>query len=239
VQFIVLHFTAEELEDSLRTLTRGNVSSHYLVGRNPPTIYRLVAEDRRAWHAGHSYWQGQTALNASSVGIEIVNPGDSGVPGGVFQPYAPAQIDQVVRLVRDIERRHGVRPHRVLGHSDVQPQTKQDPGPAFPWHRLAEEGLIPWPDPAQVSARLLEFQKTLPDIAWFQQRLAQHGFEVPTSGSLDLATRNVIGAFQMKYRPACHDGQPDAETAALLAVVSTPGGLRLRAPGGEWQTYQP
>ena len=239
VQFIVLHYTEGDFAASLDTLTRGNVSSHYLVDRDPPVIYRLVDEDRRAWHAGVSYWQGHTFLNASSIGIEIVNDGDGGADGVHFAPYPEAQIDQVVALVRDIAERHGVKPHRIVGHSDIQPQTKRDPGPLFPWRRLANEGLIPWPDEAAVAARVPEFERQPPTIAWYQQRLAQHGFDVPQNGELDAATRTVLSRFQMKYRPSRFDGAPDAETAALLEVVTSPGGLLIVTSNGERRRYEP
>lgn len=237
VQFIVLHFTGEAFADSLHILTKEDVSSHYLVDQDPPTIYRLVDEDQRAWHAGKSYWQGQTGLNASSIGIEIVNLGDKDHRGGPFAPYPPAQIDRVVELVRDVQRRHLVRPDRIVGHSDIQPQTKTDPGPMFPWKRLADEGLIPWPDSKAVVERTEVYKVALPDVAWFQQKLAAHGFDVPQNGQLDQPTRNVIAVFQMKYRPARYDGEPDAETAALLDVITSPGGLLMRQADGSWRAY--
>jgi N-acetylmuramoyl-L-alanine amidase len=224
VLFIILHYTAEDFDGSLKVLTQGEVSSHYLIDDAPrPTVYRLVDESRRAWHAGPSYWKGHAMLNASSVGIEIVNRGYTDTPQGrVWHPYSDAQIDAVIALVKDIAARHRVRPERILGHSDVLPQDKQDPGPMFPWKRLAEAGLVPWPDAARVAAQRAAYASNLPEVAWFQQALARHGFEVPQTGQLDDATRNVIAAFQMKYRPAKFDGQPDAETAALLHVLTTP-----------------
>ena len=222
VLFLVLHYTVGDLTASMRVLTEGEVSAHYLLSDEaPPRIYRLVDEDRRAWHAGNSAWQGHRQLNASSIGIEIVNPGPRGGPEGrVFAPFSDAQIDTLIPLLRDIVQRHGIRPGRIVGHSDVQPQNKQDPGPMFPWQRLAAAGLIVWPDAARVASQQALFEFQLPDVAWFQQRLARHGFEVAEHGQLDGATRNVIAAFQMKYRPARYDGQPDAETAALLQVLT-------------------
>jgi N-acetylmuramoyl-L-alanine amidase len=239
VQFIVLHYTQGDFERSLHQLTQGNVSSHYLVNRDPPTIYRLVEEDRRAWHAGRSYWQGYTFLNASSIGIEIVNPGDSGPGGGAFSAYPDAQIEQVIALVRDVARRHGVKPHRIVGHSDIQPQTKTDPGPRFPWQRLATEGLVPWPDEAAVAAQLPQFDLQLPPVAWFQEKLSLHGFDVPRHGELDEATRSVLSRFQMKYRPSRYDGTPDAGTAALLSVITSPGGLLIVGADGQRRPYVP
>jgi N-acetylmuramoyl-L-alanine amidase len=219
----VIHFTSTPFEPALRILTGDQVSSHYLVNDDPPTIYRLVDERERAYHAGVSSWKGQTQLNAASIGIEIVNRGDTdpAYPGG-FSPYPEAQIAVVLELVKDIVRRHQIRPERIVGHSDVAPQRKVDPGPRFPWKRLADAGLIPWPDARKVAERQPAFEQALPDVAWFQEMLARHGFEVSRHGELDTATRNVLRAFQMKYRPARYDGTPDAETAALLDVLVKP-----------------
>jgi N-acetylmuramoyl-L-alanine amidase len=223
VQFLVLHFTNEDFPRSLRILTQDMVSSHYLVAESPPTIYRLVDESRRAWHAGLSSWKGDTQLNASSIAIEIVNMGLQGpVEIGSFADYPPEQIDAVIELCKDIVKRHGIPPERVLGHSDIAPQRKVDPGPKFPWQRLAQAGLVAWPKAETVAERRPAFERQLPDVAWFQQQLAVHGFAVPATGELDAATRNVIRAFQMKYRPARFDGEPDAETAALLDALVRP-----------------
>jgi N-acetylmuramoyl-L-alanine amidase len=232
VQFLVLHFTAEDFANSVRILTGPSVSAHYLVSdETPPRIYRLVDEERRAWHAGDSSWGGHTMLNSSSIGIEIVNPGRIRQPDGslAYAPFPPEQIELVVALVRDIARRHQIRPDRVLAHSDIAPQRRQDPGPQFPWQRLAAEGLVAWPDAAQVRAALPAHEALLPAVAWFQAALARLGFAVPGHGQLDGPTRRVIAAFQMKYRPAKHDGEPDAETAALLDVLAGPGRPALQA----------
>jgi len=237
VQFIILHYTEIDFEHSLRRLTREEVSSHYLVNEAPPTIYRLVDERRRAWHAGTSYWQGFTHLNANSIGIEIVNLGNGGDPSAGYADYPEAQIANVIALVRDVQRRHGVRPDRVLGHSDVQPLTKQDPGPRFPWYRLALAGLIVWPDPAAVAMAQSRYAQALPTTTWFQQRLAAHGFDLAATGVPDAATLAAMRAFQMKYRPARYDGVADAETAALLDVCTRENGWLLRAADGQWHPY--
>ena len=222
-QFLILHFTGGTWEGSLKTLTEGNVSSHYLVRDSPVEVYRLVDEGQRAYHAGLSSWKGQTQLNAASIGIEIQNLGDvPGAEGVVYHPFPPAQIDAVVALVRDIVTRHAIRPDRILGHSDIAPTRKVDPGPTFPWKRLADEGLIPWPDAAAVAAARAGHEVTLPDLAWFQARLNQHGFTLPVTGALDPLTKQILSVFQMKYRPARYDGLPDAETAALLEVLAPP-----------------
>jgi N-acetylmuramoyl-L-alanine amidase len=225
VQYLILHYTDASFEPALHILTQQEVSAHYLVSdKDPPAVYRLVDEDRRAWHAGQSSWQGATMLNSASIGIEIVNPGRRVAPDGTvgFAPYPPAQIDLVVRLVRDIVARHGIRPDRVLGHNEVAPQRKIDPGPAFPWRVLAEAGLVTWPEPSRVAAQWARFDSALPEAIWFQHTLAAIGYAVPDSGAFDAPTRRVIAAFQMKYRPSRYDGEPDAETAALMQVLAEP-----------------
>ncbi len=222
VQFIVLHYTSTDLPRSLELLSGRDVSSHYLIGESPATIYRLVDEDRRAWHAGESEWNGRTWLNATSIGIELVNQGYEQSADGrrLWYPYSQAQIDALVVLLKDIMARHGLKPGAIIGHSDIAPQRKVDPGPLFPWKRLAEEGLVPWPDAGAVAAAQAHYAAAgLPAIGWFQEALAAQGYRVPRHGYLDDETRNVIAAFQMKYRPTRFDGEPDAETAAMLQVL--------------------
>lgn len=220
VQYIIVHFTTIDLPKSLKVLTEDVVSSHYLVSDKPPTVYQLVDENRRAFHAGVSYWKGATMLNASSIGIEIVNFGYKETPEGrVWFDFPKEQIDVVIALVKDIAARHGVKPERILGHSDIAPGRKNDPGPRFPWKRLADAGLIPWPDAVAVAARRVVFEAARPDVKWFQQNLAKHGYSVPQTGELDAGTRAALEAFQMRFRPANFDGVPDAECAAILDVL--------------------
>ena len=234
VQFLVLHYTEESWTDSLRILTKGEntggkVSANYLVRDEPPTVYQLVDENRRAWQAGKSYWQGTQNLNSASIGIEIVNPGDknlaTGQRNGQYAPYSPAQIDAVIALVKDIVARHHIEPDHVIGHEDIAPDRRRDPGPMFPWHRLYEAGIIAWPDATQVSTKTAAYTHALPSISWAQEHLARFGYLIPVTGELDEHTRNVISAFQMKYRPAKYDGELDAETAALIDVATTKGGM--------------
>lgn len=227
VETLVLHYTVLDLPHSLRVLTQQEVSSHYLVAVDPPTIYRLVDEDQRANHAGVSAWQRRQMVNPSSIGIEIVNRGYVDTPQGrVYTPYPPQQIEAVVALVRDIVKRWGIKPDRVVGHSDIAPGRKQDPGPLFPWKRLADEGLALWFDEARAAALRPAYEQQLPELAWFQKRLAQVGYLVPQAGSpdgtVDPSTRDVLISFQMRFRPARYDGVPDAETAAILAVLTAP-----------------
>jgi N-acetylmuramoyl-L-alanine amidase len=221
VRFIVLHYTTTPLDPALKILLGNSVSCHYVINDNPPTIYRIVDESRRSFHAGVSSWRRYTQLNESSIGIEIVNLGLYRDAEGreVWADYPEPQLEAVMELVKDIVKRHRIRFDHIVGHSDIAPQRKIDPGPRFPWKRLADAGLIKWPDAAKVAERLPGYERELPEIEWFQLLLRRHGFEVPLHGELDPATRNVVRAFQMKYRPAKHDGLPDAETAAILDAL--------------------
>jgi N-acetylmuramoyl-L-alanine amidase len=221
IRYLIIHYTFGDFNSSLKTLTQGEVSSHYLVNVNPPKVYLLVDETQRAYHAGVSYWRGNTALNASSIGIEIVNAG--GRPGAdgklAYADYPKEQIDLVVALVKDITKRHAITPDRVLGHSDIAPGRKDDPGPKFPWKRLADEGLAVWPDEAKVSARVPQYQRLLPEPIWLQQKLRQFGYNAPQTGVMDQATKECLVAFQMRFRPQNIDGVFDAQSAAILDVL--------------------
>lgn len=225
VQYIVLHYTSAGLERSLELLTGPDVGAHYLIGdQAQPVVYQLVDENRRAWHAGESAWQGRTWLNASTLGIEIVNLGYDEDEQGQrsWQPYPPEQIEQLVVLLQELVKRHDLPIDSIVAHSDIAPQRKVDPGPLFPWQRLAEAGLIRWPDAQQVTQQRARFAQNLPSAQWFQEQLRQLGYPLEVTAHWDQASRNVLAAFQMKYRPSNYAGQPDAESAALLAVLNQP-----------------
>ena len=223
IQFVVAHYTSASLERSLQLLTHGEVSSHYLISDDKnATVYKLMDENQRAWHAGESQWQGRTWLNSSSIGIEIVNPGFKDTPTGrLWYPYSEAQIQGLIALLKDISKRNGISPRHIIGHSDIAPLRKLDPGPLFPWKRLADAGLGLWPNEQAVARQQALFNSgELPSISWFQGQLAHLGYDTPQTGELDVATRHVLAAFQMHYRPSRFDGTPDAQTAALLLVLN-------------------
>jgi N-acetylmuramoyl-L-alanine amidase len=234
VRFIVIHYTAAGNTGSLLTLSRGDVSAHYLVmDSHPVKVYQLVAEDRNAWHAGKSSWYGHTSINNASIGIEIVNAGESPGPDGTLQwaTYSEAQLRAVMLLVRDIAQRHGVRPENIVAHSDVAPQRKSDPGPLFPWKRFALAGLGRWYDETAALGYQAQFESGgVPDAAWFQAQLERVGYAVPRSGVLDAETTRVIAAFQMHYRPERCDGAADAATAAILLALPTQGSALASDP---------
>lgn len=218
VDFVVLHYTAADSNTSLKVLSEQNVSSHYLVTRHPrPKVYLLVPEERRAWHAGVSEWKGRSHLNNTSIGIEIVNHGRQ---GDDWEPYTDEQIDTLIILLRDIMARHRIAPGNVVGHSDIAPQRKIDPGPLFPWKRLADEGLAGWFDETMAARHTEQYMLTgLPPVSTIQEMLRRAGYPTPASGELDKATRNVLSAFQMRYRPDLFDGNPDARTMGILKAL--------------------
>lgn len=219
VRHIVLHYTAGSTPTSLKVLSQHDVSSHYLItDDNPPKLYQLVDENRRAWHAGVSRWGEYSDLNTSSIGIEIVNAGKHS--DGTWAPYSQAQIDLTIELLKDIVNRHRVTPSNIVGHSDIAPQRKVDPGPLFPWSALAQAGLGRWYNPELAAEYQQQFQaQGLPDIQEIQRLLKAIGYDITLSHELDKATINVIAAFQMRYRPQRYDGQPDAQTVAILKAL--------------------
>ena len=227
IRFLVMHYTEIDEAQSLNVLTTESVSAHYLVPENPPlrdgrpVVWQLVPEAQRAWHAGVSEWQGTTELNAASIGIENVNLGPRDTPQGrVWQPYPPAQVDALVRLAKDIVTRYRIPPTRVVGHSDIAPQRKTDPGPLFPWKTLYDAGVGAWPDAATVTKELAGRAPDAPaDVRCLQQKLARYGYDVATDGVLDERTRRVFAAFQMHFRPRDYAGAPDAQTDAIAQAL--------------------
>lgn len=218
VEVLVLHYTSLGNEASLHVLTEQNVSSHYLItDETPPKVYRLVDESRRAWHAGQSQWYEKTGLNATSIGIEIVNAGKQ---GNAWSAYSPAQIDMLVLLLQDLISRHQIEPRNIVGHSDISIGRKIDPGLLFPWAELAGHGIGRWYDEDQVRGLELAFLRDgLPDAAWAQKQLRRLGYPAPSSGRWDAETTKVLAAFQMRYRPDDYSGHPDARTLAILKAL--------------------
>jgi N-acetylmuramoyl-L-alanine amidase len=230
IRYLVIHYTALDDDRSLSVLSTGGVSVHYLVLRDPflydgtrqakPFVYALVPEGERAWHAGESHWQRASDLNDSSVGIEIVNTGPLDAEKRTWEPFNDAQMDAVLRLARDIVTRYAISPTKVVGHADIAPQRKEDPGPLFPWEKFAEQGVGAWPDAADVERHLAGRDAKSPvDLRTLQSKLAAYGYDIATDGSLDDATRRVLSAFQMHFRPADYAGDADAETEAIADAL--------------------
>lgn len=206
VTMIVLHYTG--MQDAASAIARlcdpeAKVSAHYLIAEDGQ-IVRMVDETMRAWHAGKSYWRGITDVNSASVGIEIVNPGHE----FGYRPFPVAQIDALIPLMQEITLRHRITRGNVVGHSDVAPARKDDPGELFPWERLAKLRLA-LPSPT----------KNLMDPHWsdagFLLALERFGYDVADP----LA---AIRAFQRRFRPMNFDGIVDGETRAKLLALLLP-----------------
>lgn len=229
IQFLVFHYTVEDFPASLNILTGDNVSSHYLIDTRPetksgkPIVLQLVPESMRAWHAGASYWRGRINLNDTSIGIEIVNPGFkymSAEGTGFWQPFTDSQIALLIALSQDIIQRNGISAVNVVGHSDISPGRKLDPGPLFPWKQLAHVGIGAWPDIQTVNRYLISRQlEPVVDVKELQNNLNRYGYQVSDSGVIDAQTTQVIKAFQMHFRSTDYSGIPDAETLAILDAL--------------------
>ncbi|MBC7168036.1 N-acetylmuramoyl-L-alanine amidase [Phenylobacterium sp.] len=214
---IVLHYTGmatgQGALDRLRD-PEAKVSCHYLVEEDG-RIFSLVAEERRAWHAGVSFWKGETDVNGRSIGIEIVNPGhDLG-----YRPFPEAQIAAVINLIADIRTRWMVTDARIVGHSDVAPSRKIDPGELFPWRRLAEAGHGLWVEPPPAPGPALAEGEEGAGVFALQAGLTRLGYDCAPSGRFDAATATIVSAFQRHWRPEKVDGVADGETRARLIAL--------------------
>lgn len=206
VSMIVLHYTGMvDAESALQRLTsdEAKVSAHYCVLEDGE-IVQLVDEDKRAWHAGKSYWRGVTDINSASVGIEIVNPGHE----FGYRPFPDEQVAAVMGLVNDIKNRHGITRGNIVGHSDIAPTRKEDPGELFPWWELAKRRLA-LPSPT----------RDLMDPYWtdagFLLALERFGYEVTDP-------QKAVIAFQRRFRPDLIDGIIDGECRAKLLALLLP-----------------
>jgi N-acetylmuramoyl-L-alanine amidase len=218
---LVLHYTgmktAAEAVTRLRS-RKAKVSAHYVVDEDG-SILRLVAEERRAWHAGKGAWQGEIDCNAASIGIEIVNPGHE----FGYRDFPGAQIDAVISLISDIRTRWTIPDARIIGHSDLAPERKQDPGERFPWKRLASVGHGLWFEPAPERTAALGAPLGVGDeglgVIVLRAGLHRLGYGLQPGGDYDEATRLTVEAFQRHWRPSKVDGVADGETRATLMGV--------------------
>jgi N-acetylmuramoyl-L-alanine amidase len=215
---IVLHYTGmEDAESALTRLCKAGteVSAHYVVledGR----IVQCVPESRRAWHAGTSSWAGETDINSCSIGVEIVNGGhDWGYPD-----FPSRQIAAVIALCRGIMIRRTIAQHRVLGHSDIAPERKKDPGEKFPWRLLASSGVGHWVRPVRITrSEALMLGSAGDGVLEMQNQLFSYGYAAPRSGQYDGPTMEIVTAFQRHFRPERVDGVADHSTLATLKAL--------------------
>jgi len=243
VRIIVIHHTTGNFKGSLDILTQDSsnpVSSHYLIPEPGDAsyagkdlkLYSLVPEEGRAWHAGLSYWAGKTSLNDMSVGIELVNqtycrkseqtiPPEQKPARICFYPdFAESQLDILTNLLQGIVSRHTeVKPTDIVGHSDIAPQRKIDPGPRFPWQRLYRLGYGAWYDDDAVFKYWEQFRLELPPVLTLQTALNAYGYGIELSGEHDNQSRNVVRAFQMHFLPWQVSGEFTDETVAVLYAL--------------------
>jgi len=201
VSMVVLHYT--DLPSADEAIARmcdpaAEVSAHYLITEQGEVV-RLVAEDKRAWHAGVSYWRGQSNVNDISIGIELDHPGHT----WGYREFAEAQIDALVPLLHRIVHDYDIPRANVVGHSDIAPQRKLDPGELFPWERLAAYRLaLPRP-------HRLELGDPFDNDGAFYLALERFGYDVSEG-------RKAVEAFQRRWRPERIDGEIDGEARAIL-----------------------
>ena len=210
VDMVILHYTG--MPDAAGALERlcdreAGVSAHYLVERDG-AVTALVPEHRRAWHAGVASWRGATDINDRSIGIELVNPGHR----WGYLPFPPEQMSALVALCREIVARHAIDPGRILGHSDVAPARKSDPGELFDWRGLAHEGVGWWHDPVPVPR---DWDPVPP--AGLRAALRRIGYDCPDDGGCD---RAVVRAFQRHWLPDRVSGEADRVTAHRIVQLA-------------------
>lgn len=219
ITVLVLHYTGMEngpVALERMCSARSKVAAHYMVEEDGQ-VFQLVDEERRAWHAGVSSWQGAIDINSASVGIEIVNGGhDYDLPD-----FPAAQIQVVTALSKAIIERRGIQMMNVVGHSDIAPARKQDPGEKFPWRALASAGVGFWPTNISKDQRVL-FEKGSNDrgVAILQSGLAFVGYGVEVNGKMDAQTCDVVSAVQRRYRPDSITGEVDVQTMEIITKLA-------------------
>ena len=208
IDMLVLHYTGMTSgKEALERLCdpTAQVSAHYMIEEDG-TVFSLVPEENRAWHAGISYWRGHRNINARSIGVELVNPGHE----FGYRPFPAVQMAALTELAHGILNRHPIPPRNVVGHSDVAPNRKEDPGELFDWRGLAAQGIGLWPTDLQQPAPALE---AIPAL------LAQWGYDCANAPLDSAMTKFALIAFQRRFRPSKFNRAADQETAALLATV--------------------
>lgn len=244
IKHIIIHYTSQDLQTSLTTLTKSSdypVSSHYLIssevrGRGDAQtalLYQLVNEQDRAWHAGISIWGDDRALNYTSIGIEIVNESGCELPiqqlgntpafysSCAFKPFSSAQISTLTRLIHDLQKRYpDIKPINILGHSDIAPDRKVDPGPNFPWKQLFDQGFGTWYDDDDLRFFLDQFTTKRPTVLETQRQLSRIGYAIKLSGEQDRQSQMVVRAFQARYVPENFSGILDITTEAIIFSIA-------------------
>jgi N-acetylmuramoyl-L-alanine amidase len=211
---IVLHYTGMQSGEAALARLRdpaAKVSAHYVVEEDG-RVFTLVPEARRAWHAGVSFWAGERDINACSVGVEIVNPGHE----FGYRAFPPAQIASVIDLIGDVRERWTIPDNRILGHSDVAPARKRDPGELFPWKAVADAGHGLWVEPPAAPGPPLQSGDAGLGVVVLRASLRRLGYDGQAGETFDDALATIVTAFQRHWRPDRVDGVADGETRARL-----------------------
>jgi N-acetylmuramoyl-L-alanine amidase len=214
---VVLHYTGMPSGDAALERMRdpeAKVSAHWMIEEDG-RLFRLVAEERRAWHAGVSFWKGERDINAVSIGIELVNPGHE----FGYRAFPEPQVLSLLTLLDEIRTRWSIPNGRILGHSDVAPSRKTDPGELFPWATLAAAGHGLWAEPPPSPGEPLDVGEEGTGVFAMQAGLTRLGYDLPPSGRYDEDTATVVRAFQRHWRPSKVDGIADGETRARLVAL--------------------
>ena len=212
VDLLLIHYTGmKSCDEAIDRLCdpSSKVSAHYLID-DDGTIFRLVPEEYRAWHAGVACWCEETDINSISIGVELVNPGHE----FGYQPFTEKQMSSLIELCRDIFSRHKISNRRVLGHSDVAPVRKKDPGEYFDWAALAEAGIGCWPKGGAIDP---DFE--IPAVIEWQSELKRFGYQLEPTGRFDDITQAVVLAFQRHWLPNAVTGNFDVDTAWRLRLL--------------------
>lgn len=235
IKTIILHYTVSNNARAIKLLTTGDVSAHYLIlENNDNKIYNLVPEGERAWHAGNGGFAGRTILNDTSIGIEIVNPGikpeyrDALKNGALdYHPYEhyvefnELQIKKVAQLVQYLSKIYNISAKNIIGHADMAPSRKIDPGAKFPWQRLyTEYGIGAWYDEFDKQFFMNQEAFAAATIPEIKQAFRDYGYQINDTDAWDKASRDVVYAFQLHFRPHQPTGIMDLETYAILRALN-------------------
>lgn len=241
IKGVVLHYTAIDNEKSIRALTKGKVSSHYLItDREKDPIYSLVDDEQRAWHAGKSEFLGRKNLNDSTIGIEIVNLGykpsktqlhpqvkklktgeETFIEKELFEEYRQVQIEKVGFLVKHLVEKYKIAPKMIVGHSDISYNRKKDPGPLFPWKYLYDNyGVGAWYEYSDKLFFMDAEKFSELSVLDIKKEFRKYGYEIPETEMWDIHSVQAVYAFQMHFRPENIDGIVDLETYAILKSLN-------------------
>ena len=218
INIVVIHYTGmKSFEEALGHLcdSSSKVSSHYLINSNGD-VYLLVDEDKRAWHAGVSFWSGDDDVNSSSIGIELVNPGHE----FGYESFSESQMTSLEVLIKSLIRSYNIPLYNIVGHSDIAPLRKKDPGELFNWKRLADKNLSIWPEKLSINSfKSINFGDKNESVLQVQEFLSEIGYKITKDGFFNQETKLVISAFQRRFRSHKVDGLLDSETGVMVQSI--------------------